>query len=154
ARGVPFQLETALRARAERAAEPTVASRLMQLSSGARLLAGAAAVAGSDVPIPLLGQIAGVTDPALAVAELSGRGGLRPASQALGVASPSLRWEVSAAVSSDRRQMLHWQLAALLAGAGGDPIVVAHHSLLAGDAASVGRLERAGDIARNAFDDD
>jgi tetratricopeptide (TPR) repeat protein len=153
--GSPFALVQWLRARHEGAKESTIEARLALLPEPCRLLAEAAAVAGFDVSTPLVAQLVGVADPGPAVAELAARGWLRMGSARLGLEldSPTLRRRLHDGVGDERRRALHQGLAQLLNDRGDDPIVVAYHAQQAGSAAPV-LLERAGDVAREGFDDD
>ena len=157
--GSPFAIEQWLRARLEGAADATVEERLQVLPPEARALLEAAAVAGADVPSHLLAQIVGISDPGRAINELAQRGWLKAVglekarSGGLEVASPTLRRRIYDGMSAERRKMLHVALAKQLSERGEDPIVVAHHAHLTGSAPSL-MLERAGDAARDGFDDD
>jgi tetratricopeptide (TPR) repeat protein len=64
-----------------------------------------------------------------------------------------VRERIYAAMGEERRQALHVALAKALHERGEDPIVVGHHAHLSGAAPSLA-LERAGDAARDALDDD
>jgi serine/threonine-protein kinase len=151
--GVPFALDQLLRARAEQAPGSTAEARIAALSPAARALVEALAVAGSGVPLGLFGQLCGVENPSGAVGELAERGWLRDG-EAPELASPTLRDLVLEGLSSSRQRTLHDQMAHLLAGQGGDPTVVAHHACLAGDGSLWATIERAGDAAREGFDDE
>lgn len=158
--GVPFAILEWLRGRLEGSKDATVESRLELLPEAIRHLLEAAVVAGHDLPTPLVAQLAAVEDPGRAIAELAVRGWIAPSgTKATGqhhgieVASPTLRRRIYEGMKEERKKELHVALAKLLKDRGDDPIVTAHHAHLSGGAPSV-MLERAGDAARDGFDDD
>ncbi len=157
--GSPFALTEWLRGRHESARDSTVEARLEVLPEAARALLEVAAVSGQDVPPQLLAQIVGVPEPGRAIAELTLRGWLKAANlqhggrAGLEISSPTLRRRIYEGLATERRKILHVALAKHLHERGEDPIVVAHHAHLTGGAPSV-MLERAGDAARDVFDDD
>jgi tetratricopeptide (TPR) repeat protein len=155
--GVPLLLVEWLRARHEEAEEATLEARLALLPEAARAVLEGAAVAGAGVPTPVLAQIVGVADPGRAIAELALRGFVHTGGSrvrtGVEIFSPTLRERIYTAMGEERQQALHVALAKTLHERGDDPIVVAHHAHLASGAPSV-MLERAGDAAREGFDDD
>jgi serine/threonine-protein kinase len=158
--GIPFAVAQWLRSRIEGARDSTIEGRLGLLPAPARALLETAVVAGHDVPTELVAQAAGVSEPGRAIAELSLRGWITPAGSTprgkhggLEVSSPTLRRRMYEGFTEDRRKALHFQVARLLKERGDDPMVVAYHANLCGGAPSV-MLERAGDVAREGFDDD
>jgi serine/threonine-protein kinase len=157
--GVPFAVVEWLRARREKASEPTIEARLELLPEAARRLLEAAAVAGFEVRPEVLWEILGFSssgkDQGRAIAELTLRGWVatRPELRGLMVASPTLRRRVEESMSIERRRELHAALAERLQALAEDPIVVAYHALHGG-VGTAPLLEAAGDAARDAFDDD
>jgi len=157
--GVPFAVVEWLRARREKAKEPTVEARLELLPEAPRALLEAAAIAGFEVRPELLWEITGLSstgkDQGRAIAELTLRGWVasRPELPGLMVSSPTLRRRVEESLSSERRRALHAALAERLEAEAADPIVVAYHALHGG-IGTAPLIEAAGDAARDAFDDD
>src|SRR5262249_4518671 len=68
--------------------------------------------------------------------------------------SQTLRQRVYDGLPAEKRRKLHATLASLLETRGAEPVVVAHHAYRAGESSRVAILERAGDAARQGFDDD
>ncbi|MCU1281300.1 MAG: serine/threonine protein kinase, partial [bacterium] len=133
---------------------PDIGLRLDKLGEPARLLLEAAVVAGGDVTTPVLAQAATLTDVGRALAELQLHGFIRATQKSLELPSPTLRQRVYDVIPTERRQRLHASLASLLETRGAEPVVVAHHAYRAGETSRVALLERAGDAARQGFDDD
>ena len=102
-----------------------------------------------------MAQAAGLTDVGRALAELTLHGFIRATQKSAGaavadVAAAHLRRD---AASSGGRSCTRL-LASLLETRGAEPVVVAHHAYRAGETSRVALLERAGDAARQGFDDD
>ncbi|MGZ3406560.1 MAG: protein kinase domain-containing protein, partial [Polyangia bacterium] len=133
---------------------PDFGARLAKLGEPARLLLEAAVVAGGDVTTPVLAQAATLTDVGRALAELQLHGFIRATQKSLELTSPTLQQRIYEAIPVERRQRLHATLASLLETRGAEPVVVAHHAYRAGETSRVALLERAGDAARQGFDDD
>jgi serine/threonine-protein kinase len=155
--GVPLAIVEELRGLA--AGQPQqscqeLGPRLLRLSEPARLLVEAAVVAGGDVPTSVLAQMAGLSDVGRALAELSLHGLIRVTQQRLELPSPTLRQRIYESVPIARRRTAHATLASLLESRGVEPVVVAHHAYRAAESSRVALLERAGDAARQGFDDD
>jgi serine/threonine-protein kinase len=157
--GVPFAIVEWQRGRLEGATDTTVESRLELLPPAARALLEVASTAGYDLPTASVAQLAGVEDPGRVIAELALRGWIAPVGtrstrhNGIEVSSPTLRRRVYEGLAEQRKKELHMQLAKLHQERGDDPVLVAHHGHLSGGAPSV-MLERAGDAARDGFDDD
>jgi len=111
-------------------------------------------VAGGDVPTPVLAQAAGLTDVGRVLAELTLHGLIRPTQKSVEMPSQTLRQRIYDAMAVDKRQKLHATFASLLETRGAEPVVVAQHAYRAGETSRVALLERAGDAARQGFDDD
>ncbi|HEY7957723.1 MAG TPA: protein kinase [Polyangia bacterium] len=153
--GSPAALDEWLRGRIDGAREATLEARLELLSEPGRRLVEAASVAGGDAPIAIVAHAAEVGDPGRAMAELALRGWLTtgPARGGAPLASPTVRRRIYEAIDPERRRALHQALATLLSERGDDPVVTGFHALHAGGGETV-LLERAGDAAREGFDDD
>jgi tetratricopeptide (TPR) repeat protein len=126
----------------------------VKLGEPAQALLDAAVVAGGDVPTPVLATAAGLTDVGRALAELTLHGLIRPTQKSLEMPSQTLRQRIYDAMPVAERQKLHATFASLLETRGAEPVVVAHHAYRAGETSRVALLERAGDAARQGFDDD
>jgi tetratricopeptide (TPR) repeat protein len=126
----------------------------VQLSEPALALLDAAVVAGGDVPTPVLAAAAGLTDVGRVLAELTLHGFLRATHKSVEMPSQTLRQRLYDAMPLETRQKLHATLASLLETRGAEPVVVAHHAYRAQESSRVALLERAGDAARQGFDDD
>jgi serine/threonine-protein kinase len=150
--GFALRIEHEVRARAEGAAAGTLAARLDRLPAPARQLLEVVAVSGWEVPVALVAQVVGSADVGKSIAELATRGFFKTGAQPLEIVSPTLRREIYQQLAEERRTTLHRKVAELLEARGGPPIVVAHHGLC-GRRCSVGLLARAGDAARQGFDD-
>ena len=156
-RGVPLDIVEELRGFAEgdaSAAGAEVGARVARLGEAPRALLEAAAVAGGDVATAVLAQMAGLSDVGRALAELALHGFIRATQSRLELPSPTLRQRIYESIAEDRRRQLHATLSSLLETRGADPIVVAHHAYRAVESSRVALLERAGDAARQCFDDD
>jgi serine/threonine-protein kinase len=158
--GVPLAIEQWLRARVEGLRDSAPQVRAAALPSPARRFLEALVVGGGDVPHGLLAQAAGegegetVDDLQAVLDELGERGWLRVGEDGALEMSGSLRRRIYDRLPDERRRALHAALASLLAARGADPIVVGLHAYSSGDTAAVVALERAGDAARDGFDDD
>ena len=169
--GLPFLVETELRAAAEGARNGSTEARLERLSETARRIAHLLAVAGAPLSYHVLSL--GVGSPAAMVdaglQELVARGYLS-AGTVYRLTSPTLRREIYELIDVDRRNSLHALLGALLELAQADMHTVAYHALLAGEFEpqplpeltdapmmspldGIAALERAGIAAREHFDD-
>jgi serine/threonine-protein kinase len=125
-----------------------------KLGDNVQALLSAAVVAGGDVPTPVLAQAAGLTDVGRALAELTLHGFIRATQKSVEMPSQTLRQRVYEGLAADERKRLHATFASLLETRGAEPVVVAHHAYRAGESSRVALLERAGDAARQGFDDD
>ncbi|HEX9102797.1 MAG TPA: hypothetical protein VF997_11370, partial [Polyangia bacterium] len=126
----------------------------IKLGEPVQALLDAAVVAGGDVPTPVLAQAAGLTDVGRALAELTLHGLIRATQKSLEMPSHTLRQRIYEAMPVEQRKKLHATFASLLETRGAEPVVVAHHAYRAGESSRVALLERAGDAARQGFDDD
>jgi tetratricopeptide (TPR) repeat protein len=153
--GQPFALTQWLRGRFEGSRDATVQARMDVLPPPAKALLEVATLAGSDIPTEMQAMIAGVEDLGPALAELIARGWVKSGGERLGpeVSSPTLRRRLQEAITRERKRAIWVALAKRLQELGGDPIVVAHHARQTGGSPPQ-MLERAGDAARDAFDDD
>ncbi len=126
----------------------------VKLGEPALALLDAAVVAGGDVPTPVLATAAGMSDVGRALAELTLHGLIRPTQKSVEMPSQTLRERIYESLPVDKRQRLHSTFASLLETRGAEPVVVAHHAYRAVESSRVALLERAGDAARQGFDDD
>ena len=152
--GIPLFVVEELRDAAVGVPPDDVSARAAKLPDTARALLEVAVVAGGDVPTAVLANAAGLGDVGRALAELSLHGFIRATQQRLELPSPTLRQQLYDAIDHQRRCKLHATLASLLETRGAEPVVVAHHAYRAGETSRVALLERAGDAARQGFDDD
>ncbi len=150
--GNPLELIERLSAEASGLGDSSPSARLAALSPPARALLEAAIVGGSDVPNVALAQVAEVSDPGPALGELVATGWLAEGARRLELSSLSQRQRLYENLSEERRRGLHARMASLLLGLGSDPIAIAHHAFLAAQP-SLALFERAGDTARERFDD-
>ncbi len=171
--GLPFVLDTELRAAHEGAEPATTAGRLARLGQDApvaRTVLDLLTVAGAPVPHSLLETAAALPGLAEAIAELARRGFLRSEGSPYRLSSPSLRREIYEDIGVERRRALHARIGAVLHRTGADVHFVAYHALLCGDGEApratdlgdgpvlspvdgIAALEQAGIAARDAFDD-
>ncbi len=165
--GLPFAIETTLRALAEGAKANTTLARLEVLPEDARRMAEVLAVAGGPVPRGIVMAAAQLTEVELPAAELHRRGYLRAPDPPYRLVSPTLRREIYETLDVERRRFMHARLGALLERAAADLHVVAYHALSCGDGEvprfeegpmlspvdAITALERAGVAARESFDD-
>ncbi len=160
--GVPFALEQALRARIDNMPGASVPERLAALDEKVRGWIELAAVAGGDEEVGHLRRLVGIeSDEEMAdLVEVLVQGGWIAPPGAGGrhaeLSSPTLRRKVLEGLDEDRRRQLHLKLAT---AEGQRPLVAAHHIFEAGREARdvaivVELLERAGDVARDIFDDE
>jgi serine/threonine-protein kinase len=126
----------------------------VKLGDNVKPLLDAAVVAGGDVPTPVLAQAAGLTDVGRALAELTLHGYIRATQKSVEMPSQTLRQRLYDEMPVEERKRLHATFASLLETRGAEPVVVAHHAYRAGETSRVALLERAGDAARQGFDDD
>ncbi len=126
----------------------------VKLSEPAQALLEAVVVAGGDVATPVLAQAAGLTDVGRALAELTLHGFIRATQKSLEMPSQTLRQRIYDSLPAERQKKLHAALASLLETRGAEPVVVAYHAYRAVETSRVALLERAGDAARQGFDDD
>jgi serine/threonine-protein kinase len=153
--GVPLSIVEWVRARQEGARDSTVPARLEKLDAESRALLEAAAVSGGDVDAAICGSAAGVHNLPAALATLSAHGWLRgDAGDAIELASPTVRRRLYEAMSDAQRRVLHGAFAIALAARNDDPILIAHHAYATGEPGTAAVVERAGDAARERFDDD
>jgi serine/threonine-protein kinase len=149
--GVPLSIVEWLRARQEGVRDSTMSTRLRNLTPEARALLEALTVAGGGVDGPVLAEAAGINDLAAATAALTAAGWLR-AGGALEIASPTVRKRVYDSLVVERRTQLHRRLAAALKH--GDAVMVGYHAYASADPQLGELVDRAGDLARDRFDDD
>ena len=169
--GLPFVVQTELRAATEGARNGSTEARLERLSEAARRIAHLLAVAGAPLSHRVIEQ--GIGLPAASVdaglQELAMRDYILPGT-VYRLTSPTLRREIYEVIDLDRRHSLHALLGALLERAQVDIHAVAYHALLSGESEplplpevasepmmspldGVAALERAGVAAREHFDD-
>lgn len=151
---VPLYIEDWLLARREGLRDSAPHARAAVLSEDAHRLLDLFVVAGPEVPLPILASLAGVTDSGKALSELRSHCWLRPRAGRLESTATTRRSAYYESMPLERRRELHSQLGERLAREGFDPIVVAYHEYAAGSIDATAILERAGDAAREAFDDD
>ncbi len=154
-KGVPRDLEQAYRATAEGVHEATLSARIDFLPDDARRMLDALSVAGTQATVGLLAELSQHADPRPPLQELTMRGFLRVSGELVELPSPSFRDVVYQRVREARRRELHRACLGLFEERGAGPTVLAHHALLADpEKVSLHLLERAGDAARNGFDDE
>jgi serine/threonine-protein kinase len=154
--GVPLAIEQWARARVERAHDNSLAARIDALSPAARLLIETLSVVGGDLPLPTLAELAGVDEAERGAADLAQRGWLRADAPPgfVELASPSLRRQIYELLPEEQRLATHAEAAHVCSARGDDPILIAYHLYAAEEPSTMVALERAGDAARDSFDDD
>lgn len=153
--GVPGALEQAYRALAEGAAGPTLAERVEVLPKDARRMLEALAVAGTQTTVGILAELCQQEDPRPALHELTLRSFLRVYGEQVLLPSAAQREQIYAGIQPERRRQMHRACLQLFEERGAGPTVLAHHAVLGSEKeAPLHLLQRAGDAARNSFDDE